>query len=659
MAHPNRNSTNGFSNRSKSRPPSQPLSVAPGHVAFRMLCHASRIGGVIGKSGHIIKTLQQLTGAKIRVEDAPPDTPDRVVLIIAPSAISSKVHLGKSTESNGYGGNGGSDAVGDDGSVEVSKAQEALLKVFERVIDVAAETDGAEVRDGVVSCRLLADSPQVGSVIGKGGKVVEKIRKDTGCKIRALSNCVRDFMASDEMIEIEGNVSSVKKALLAVSHRLQNCTPADRSKMMDGKPHESAAVIPHEPLTDQHADHFLQRNSPLSAASKSSNNYSSGLHSLSADFRRVSSLDSKALHQEVTFRILCPSDRVGSVIGKGGSIVKALQNETGASIMVGPSVAYCEERVVTITASESPEARYSPAQKAIVLVFSKSVEAAMENVLDPGSIRGSSVTARILVPTNQVGCLLGKGGAIVSEMRKATGTNIRVIGTDQAPKCASDNDQVVQISGVFSNVQDALYNATGRLRDNLFASTQNVAGTRSISAVSHTSPYVRLGDSAPLGGQPGSGISHNQTRHTFSQSIDHPGLPRNSDCPPRQGYGHRRYISSSLLIGFALLMVPRGVDDVGRKLSSLNCGLELGSGSKAAIVTNTSVQIVVPDDVFDSVYGEGGNNLTRLRQISGATVTVWDPHPKTKDRIIVMSGTPDQIQAAQSLLQAFILAGSS
>lgn len=39
------------------------------------------------------------------------------------------------------------------------------------------------------------------------------------------------------------------------------------------------------------------------------------------------------------------------------------------------------------------------------------------------------------------------------------------------------------------------------------------------------------------------------------------------------------------------------------------------SGSKTAIVTNTTVQIVVPDDVIGSVYGENGSNLARLRQV--------------------------------------------
>jgi len=36
---------------------------------------------------------------------------------------------------------------------------------------------------------------------------------------------------------------------------------------------------------------------------------------------------------------------------------------------------------------------------------------------------------------------------------------------------------------------------------------------------------------------------------------------------------------------------------------------------KSAIVTNTTVEIVVPDDTIDYVYGENGSNLARLRQV--------------------------------------------
>lgn len=154
--------------------------------------------------------------------------------------------------------------------------------------------------------------------------------------------------------QIEGNVSSVRKALVAVSRRLQDCSPADRTKMMGSKPHEvvqhDTSVVPRDTLTDLHVN--LQRNSAPSTVFRSTNNYDTEIHSLSADFNRVASLDSKALHREVMFRILCNNDRIGCIIGKGGSVIKALENDSGATISVGPLVAECEDRLITITASE-------------------------------------------------------------------------------------------------------------------------------------------------------------------------------------------------------------------------------------------------------------------------------------------------------------------
>nr|XP_007159156.1 hypothetical protein PHAVU_002G213600g [Phaseolus vulgaris]ESW31150.1 hypothetical protein PHAVU_002G213600g [Phaseolus vulgaris] len=418
--------------------------------------------------------------------------------------------------------------------------------------------------------------------------------------------------------QIEGQLRSVKKALIAVSERLQDCPPPDRTKVMGSRHYEVVQSeqfsIPLESLTNLHIDHHLQRSSTLS---NRSNGNASGSHKLSAEVNRVSSLDPKVLQQEVTFRILCSNDRVGAVIGKGGNIVRALQNESGAIISVAPSVVECEDRLVTITASENPESNYSPAQKAVVLVFSKYVEAGVEKGLDLGTKKGTSVSARLVVSSNQVGCLLGKGGAIVSEMRKATGTNIRIIGHDQAPKCVSENDQLVQISGEFSNVQGAIYKATGRLRDHLFVNTQHSGGGRSLSSVL-------------AGGRPTVAVSHGLNRHSL------PGL-----------------LAPQIVAGIN----SRGTN--GRGLISEKGGLELVSGSKTAIVTNTTVQIVVPEDVIGSVYGENGSNLVRLRQISGAKVVVHESLPATGDRTIVISGTPDETRAAQSLLQAFILTGSS
>ncbi|KAM1986313.1 hypothetical protein ACFX15_033721 [Malus domestica] len=635
---PNPYFENASSKRSRPLPP--PLSVPPAHVAFRMLCHASRIGGVIGKSGAVIKQLQKTTGAKIRIEEPQVESPDRVVVVIAPSTIRSKIWL--KTPALGNVNNGGGGGVEEE--IDVSKAQEALLRVFERILEVAAETGAIAAGVGVVSCRFLAEAAQVGSVIGKGGKVVEKIRKETGCKIRVLNEKLPACAAAtDEMIEIEGDILAVKKALVAVSGCLQDCPPIDKTRMTGSRPE----AVPRETLPDLRLDQLSQRNSMLNLPI-SSMSYATGVRPASIEAERIPTLETK--QQEVSFRILCANDRIGGVIGRGGSIVRALQNETGASISIAASVAECDERLITVSASENPESRYSPTQKAAVLVFSRSVEAGIEKGRDSSSNKGSPLTARLVIPSSQVGCLLGKGGAIVSEIRKQTGTGIRIIGGDQVPKCALENDEVVQISGDFSNVQDALYNITGRLRDNLFSSTVSNSGRRSSSSMltaTDTSPYGRPRDPALIGFQPSSsvGVTHGLSRHTtLIQSMDHLGLSHSLDhpSPPRPW--------ASQLAAFT---------DVGRGLTSLKSRTEIGSGSKSAIVTNTTVEIVVPENVIGSVYGENGTNLARLRQISGAKVIVHEPRPGTTDRIIVISGTPDETQAAQSLLHAFILTGPS
>ncbi|KAK3185186.1 hypothetical protein Dsin_032472 [Dipteronia sinensis] len=726
MSDPNPYSaTNGSSNKRSKAPP---LSVPAGHVAFRLLCHMSRIGGVIGKSGNVIKQLQQSTGAKIRVEEPPKDTTDRVVTVIGPITADSKLIIannrsrnnGSSTIVNSSCGNGN---VGDDyfnledGMFEVSKAQEGLIRVFDRILEVAAAESGV-VEMGVVSCRLLAETNQVGSVIGKGGKVVEKIRKESGCKIRVLTeNLSACAGPNDEIVEIEGDVLAVKKALIAVSCCLQDCPPVDKTRIIGSRSHEAIPqeailrshesfpqeiirrpleAMPHdtthkpleavsqetlwrpieaylpettrrpfeavpletlrrpfgavsqETLPDLRVDLLSQRNQVLLATPSSAISYASGVHPLSLESDRAHPLETKSQQQEVCFRILCSNDRVGGVIGKGGTIIKALQSETGASIAVGATVAECDERLITVTASENPESRYSPAQKAVVLVFTRLIEAAVEKGRDPSSNKGSLVTARLVVASNQVGCLLGKGGTIISEMRKATGTSIRILGDDQVPKCAPENDKVVQISGEFSRVKDAVYNVSGRLRDNLSPSTQSNAGTRSSSFVlAETSPYGRLRDPVPVGMHSSVGVSHSLSRLT---PMDHLGHSHSLDHPPSP-----RLWASQTVSG----VNSRGITDVGRGFPYHKGGLELGSGSKSAIVTNSTVEIIVPDNVIGSVYGENGSNLTRLRQISGAKVIVHEPRLGSSDRIIVISGTPDETQAAQSLLQAFILTGPS
>ena len=56
-----------------------------------------------------------------------------------------------------------------------------------------------------------------------------------------------------------------------------------------------------------------------------------------------------------------------------------------------------------------------------------------------------SYTTRLLVPTSRIGCLIGKGGSIITDMRKITKANIRVLTKDNLPKVAAEDDEMVQV----------------------------------------------------------------------------------------------------------------------------------------------------------------------------------------------------------------------
>lgn len=602
----------GGATSKKSKQPPPPLVVPAGHVALRILCHASLVGRFIGKSGSSIKQLQLHTASKIRVENSlQSGSDDRVIVIIAPTTPCKKLRLQNGEE-----------------DYEVSAAQDAALRVFEKVLEVSAEVDGSPLAE-FVSCRLLVDATQAGSVIGKGGKMVEKLRRESGAKIRVLfgQQLPPGIGPPDEVVEIEGEVLAVKKALLGVSGCLQECPVLDKSTVKESRPLESAA---RSAGPDLHVDPLQ-----FTTLSKATNSLSSALagRPLSLDDDRHSASDpTTQQQQEIVFKILCSNDRVGGVIGRGGSIVKALQERTGATISVGASITDCDERVVTITSTEDVESMYSPAQRAVTLVFSRSVDAGVENGLEAGLKKDSSIIARLLVPSNQVGCLLGRGGAIISEMRKAARVGMHVLRGDQVPKCASEDDEVVEISGHFLNVQDALFQVTSRLRNNLVAGkVMSVPVPRrrmSMSAALHTSLHVRVGQA------------------TLRQGLDPIPHPHRLNHSPSPGLW-----TSEVINGVS----PRTSANLSTAASA-DSGIEIGR-AKRPVVTNTTVEILVPESAVSLVCGENGSNLARIRQISGAKVMVHEPGPGSSDRTVIISGTPDETQAAQSLLHAFILTG--
>lgn len=69
----------------------------------------------------------------------------------------------------------------------------------------------------------------------------------------------------------------------------------------------------------------------------------------------------------------------------------------------------------------------------------------LQNKTSEFSEKGT-ITTRLLVPSSKVGCILGQGGHVINEMRRRTQADIRVYSKDDKPKCASEDEELVQVT---------------------------------------------------------------------------------------------------------------------------------------------------------------------------------------------------------------------
>lgn len=146
----------------------------------------------------------------------------------------------------------------------------------------------------------------------------------------------------DSNLQISGSFPDVKKALLSVSNFVQDSRRVDAPKANVTK--SSGMVVQGNPYPPA-AEPFHQRGY---APGYHSRGYSSG-----PGHETVGGRNRMFYEEEVVFKLLCHLDKVGSLIGKGGSIVRTFQNETGASIKIADILPDSEERIVVISAREA------------------------------------------------------------------------------------------------------------------------------------------------------------------------------------------------------------------------------------------------------------------------------------------------------------------
>ncbi|VFQ99255.1 unnamed protein product [Cuscuta campestris] len=614
--HHRRFVSNGAGNSGGGRKVQDPSFMVT--TTYRILCHDVKVGGVIGKSGSIIKSIRQHTGAWINVHELVQGDEERIIEI---------------SDTRRRDPDGRMPAF--------SPAQEALLLVHQRILESDAEF-GGEDRDEYggraggggganrVVTRLVVSRVHVGSLLGKGGKIIEQMRNETKTHIRVLprdNNLPRCVAMSEEIVQVTGEMNNVKNALGIISSRLRESQHRDRNNF-HGRLHSPEHVFP--PSDDFIPPvHDLGRRasvdgSRLSRSLNTSRGYSSNSsrpsgYAIESGGPPFTDNNEQLITSEIlVFRIICPVYKVDAIIGESDGIIDLLQNDIGVHVEITEPVAGFNEQIIIISSDEGPDDELFPAQEALLHIQTA--------IVDLVSEKENIVTTRLVVQSDEVGCLRG-----VSEMEKINGAVVQILPKESG---LSETDVIVQIVGEIRAAREALIEVTTRLRSYIYRAlfvketspisppspVGSVSGTETASANNYSSLSQEtrvLTDPAASALQNGLSI---QTPHPLKEG----GVPVGETS--NQNFGER-------------------LKDMPSALNRIHVPL----------VTRSTLEVVIPPHAAPKLITKSRNKLAQISELSGATVKLIEDRPEETEKIIQISGTPDQAERAQSLLQGFIL----
>ncbi|KAJ6367932.1 hypothetical protein OIU78_000496 [Salix suchowensis] len=617
-------------------------------VVYRILCPDEVIGSVIGKGGKVINSIRHESRARVKVVDPFPGAMYRVITIFC------------------YVKEKGDADVDDDfhQAEPLCCAQDALLKVHAAISNAAASLgDSDKRRRDKEECQILVPASQSANIIGKAGATIKKLRSKTRANIKITAkdasdpthSCAMDF---DNFLLITGESEAVKKALFAVSAIMYKFNPKEEIPLETTVPEAPPSIIISSDVPIYQPGGFYPNADPI-VSSRSVPPILGAAHI--PEFQGYGDMRSSwpiypstvpvvpsfgnTSGSELIIRLLCPFDKIGRVIGKGGGTIKSIRQVSGARIEVDDTKADRDECIVTVIATEWLKS----AKLFLNFTYMENAEWALEMGYQlPDDLKSMAVEAilllqgkindedndivgiRLLIPSKVIGCLIGKGGAIVNEIRKRTNADVSISKGDKL-KCADSNNELVEVAGEVVSVRDALVQIVLRLRDDVLKEKDGGLN----SSVSTDSVYpVRAGISIP----------------SILPSVP-PVAPMGYDQRAESGSG-LGLLSSNSLYGYGSLLM--GENSYG-SLASYSLS-KLYERVSTLMSSPSTLEMLVPANAVGKVLGKGGANIANIRKISGAMIEISDAKSARGDRIAHISGKPEQKQAAENLIQAFIMA---
>nr|CAX70457.1 Heterogeneous nuclear ribonucleoprotein K [Schistosoma japonicum] len=353
---------------------------------------------------------------------------------------------------------------------------------------------------------------------------------------------------------------------------------------------------------------------------------------------------------KVELRFLISTKAAGVIIGKGGENIKKIREEYSVKVTIPDSNG--PERVLVLDGDLG----------SIIEIFRENLEK-MQNNRDEG------VDLRLLVHYSQAGCVIGRGGYKIKELREQSGLHTLKV---YQMLCPSSTDRVIQLVGDVGKVLNCLQSIAELLEG------APPKGSRQNYDARNVDEFISLEYGGWGLGNQGSGLNmirgrSNVANTNYSQNnILTTGIFGGgaSGAAGRNG-GQTASVNQALAGGLphasaaAMLAATGGQttggpntgptrDAAATAAAMVAAGFMRGLPNRMAmslLTPTTSTQVSVSNKMIGAIMGRSGCRINQVRHESNADIKISKLEPGVEDRIITITGTPEQIQNAQFLLQ--------
>jgi len=310
------------------------------------------------------------------------------------------------------------------------------------------DTDPLEL----VETRILIENHEAGTIIGKGGCNVIKIRQDSKAFVSILKN--ESQTSKERVLVLKGTTEYNSEAIRLIADLLVEAQVTRKQKLADEQGVENTATPP-----------------------------------------------------PAQMKMLVHKLYAGAIIGKGGEIIKSIKADTGAniSLSVDPLTGSSEK---TVTVSGTSEQVHAACSRILEQIKGNPLRGSATSIpYQPGAAvlqaqqhaynpygqppmgqfgappsnqmygqppapgygapqgmggfgqppqqqqPGASKTEKIVIPTVCAGSVIGKAGSIIREIKSQSGANINIA----APAPTAPGDRVVTVTGTGQAIQTAIY----------------------------------------------------------------------------------------------------------------------------------------------------------------------------------------------------------